>query len=292
VKGTVVNAINRALRSALPSLSAGINSLAPKCASERCHPRSRFSLSFRSEGISIDNDWYCGPECFEEAAESQIARLCAGRKLKLKLEPRKPRMPLGLMMLSLGHITSEQLQLALEHQRQNGGRIGEVLIALGFANQAGITAALAAQWGHPVLSLQNRELQEPHQIPTRLMELYSMLPIHFVAQTNKLVIGFAELVENRILSTIETMLECRVIPCFITRDDFESQLQCVRLRSYNEQVVFDQATSIHEIARIVQSYAWQINAMSTSFGMCSDYVWSRLQGPRVAVDLLSRIKSF
>jgi type IV pilus assembly protein PilB len=201
-------------------------------------------------------------------------------------------MPLGLTALSLGHIGSEQLQLALEYQRQNGGRIGEVLIALGFANQAQITAALAAQWGYPVLSLKNRQLQVvqvPHRIPTRLMELYSMLPVHFVAQTNKLVIGLAEFVEHRILSTIETMLDCTVVPCFITHDEFESQFQSVRMQSGNEEVVFDQPASVQEIARITRSYAWQIGVMSTRFGICGDYVWSRLQNPQTSMDLLSRV---
>jgi type IV pilus assembly protein PilB len=198
-------------------------------------------------------------------------------------------MPLGLTLLSLGHISSEELQLSLEHQRHNGGRIGEVLIALGLANQAQIAAALAAQWGYPMLSLQNRQLQVPQRIPPRLMEIYSMLPVHFAAKTNKLVVGFAEFVEHRILSTIETMLGCTVVPCFITRDDFASQLQAVRLQSCNEEVVFEQPASIQEIARITRSYAWQIGAVSTSFGMCCDFVWSRLQGPQTAVDLLSRI---
>jgi hypothetical protein len=198
-------------------------------------------------------------------------------------------MAMGLTAFSLGFITSDELQLALEHQRNNGGRIGEVLVALGFATQAQITAALSAQWGYPLLSLENRQLRVPQRIPTRLMELYSMLPIHFVAQTNKLVVGFAEFVEHRVLATIETMLDCTVVPCFITRDEFDSHFQSVRLQSSNEEVVFDQPASIHEIAHTTRSYAWQIGASSASFGMCCDYVWSRLQGPEIAVDLLSRV---
>jgi type IV pilus assembly protein PilB len=198
-------------------------------------------------------------------------------------------LPLGLTSLSLGHITSEQLQQALEYQRQNGGRIGEVLIALGFTNQTHITAALASQWGYPVLSLRNRRVFSLRQIPTRLMELYSMLPIHFVAQTNKLVIGFAESIESRILSTIETMLGCSVVPCFITRNEFESQIQSVRMQSRNEEVVFEQVASAQEIARIARSYASQIGATASSIGMCCDHAWIRLQGPHAALDLLSRI---
>jgi hypothetical protein len=200
-------------------------------------------------------------------------------------------MPLGLTALSLGHITPEQLQLALKHQHQNGGRIGEVLIAMGFMNQTQVTASLASQWGFPVLSLQNRQLHVTHRIPVRLMELYSMLPIHFVAKTNKLVIGFSELVENRILVTMETMLACTVVPCFITRDEFEHHFRNVRLQQTckDEEVLFEQRANINEIARITRSYAGQIGASSARFGMCTDYLWSRLQGKQISMDVLSRI---
>ena len=283
-----MNAVNRALKYALPNLSAGFKPFLQKCASASCRPRSRFlGLPFRSEGMRIENDWVCSPDCFEEAARDRLAQLYSERKYGA--ECRRPRMPLGLSVYSLGYITAEQLQAALEFQRRNGGRIGEVLVSLGFATQVQITAALSAQWGHPVLSLPNRQLQVPQRIPVKLMELYSMLPIHFVTQTNKLVIGFSEFVEHRILSTIETMLGCTVVPCFITHDEFENQFQSIRMQSCNEEFVFDHPASVQEIARITRSYAWQIGAASASFGICCDFVWSRLRNSDVAVDLLSRI---
>ncbi len=198
-------------------------------------------------------------------------------------------MPLGLTALSLGHIISEELQLALARQRQKGGRIGEVLVELGFADQAQITAALASQWGHPVLSLKNRHLEVPHHIPRKLMEIHSMLPIHFVARTNKLVIGFAEFVEHRILSTIEAMLDCTVVPCFITRDEFANHYQALRAEPGDEEVVFERPSTIPEIAAVTRSYALQINANLANFGVCGDYVWGRLQNAQNTIDLLSRI---
>lgn len=282
-----MNAVNRALKYALPSIYAGLLPVASKCSSASCHPRSKFRpFSFRPEGTSIDHDWYCGPDCFEEAARNCLAALCSKRQGQ---GPRRPRMPLGLTALSLGHIVSEELQMALSYQRQNGGRIGEILIDLGFATQAQITAALAAQWGYPVLSLQNRQLHVSQRIPARLMELYTMLPIHFVHQTNKLVIGFAEYVEHRILTTIEAILGCSVLPCFITRDEFDSHFQSIRVQPENQEVIFEQPAGIQEIARIIRSYACQIGASSTNFGICGDYVWCRLQNSRAALDILSRV---
>jgi hypothetical protein len=283
-----VNAVNRALKFALPGLSAGLKPLLSKCAGSNCRPHSRFlSFSFRSEGTYIDGNWYCGPDCFEEAARNRIATLCTGRKFGV--ETRRPRLSLGLTALSLGHITPEQLKTALAQQRRNSEEIGETLIVLGYLNQAQLTTCIAAQWGHPVLSLQNRRLNVPLRIPMRLMELYSMLPVHFVSQTNKLVIGFSESVDYRILSTIETMLDCTVVPCFIARDEFESHFQAARLQSSNDEVLFDRRSSTQEMARIARNYASQIGAASVSFGVCCDYLWSRLRGPQVSVDVLARI---
>ena len=162
-------------------------------------------------------------------------------------------------------------------------------MGLGLANEAQITSALSSQWGYPVLSLENRQLQAPQRIPIRLMELYSMLPVHFVSQTNKLVVGFAEFVEHRVLATLEAMLECTVVPCFVRPEEFEKHFRAVCLQQSNQEVVFDQPGTIPEIARTTRSYAWQIGAMSASFGMCCDYLWSRLQGQGTAVDILSRI---
>jgi hypothetical protein len=245
----------------------------------------------RNEGTQIDEEWYCGPECFEEAALMRFAQLYAHRDYYPL--PRKPRMPLGLSALSLGHITPEQLHAALQYQQEHGGRIGEILVALGFENQAQVTAALSAQWGYPVLSLHGRELAlDPMQrIPMRLVEIYSMLPVHFVARTNKLVVGFAQMVEHRILATIETMLRCTVIPCFLTPDDFESHYRALQTATavMDDEVVFEQRATLQEIARTTRSYAWQIGANSARFGMCSEYLWSRLEGPRVSLDILSKI---
>ena len=201
----------------------------------------------------------------------------------------RPRMPLGLMALSLGYITPEQLREALDQQREQGGRIGEVLVSLGFLEPAQVTAALAAQWGHPVLSLKNRQLQVSNMIPFRLMQFYSMLPVHYIAQTNKLVLGFSEFVEHRTLATIEKMLGCTVVPCFITGEDFENNLPLFRVQRSREEVVFEQPSSVAEIARATRSYAWQISAQTAKFGLCGGYIWGRLQAPRISMDLLSGI---
>lgn len=287
---TTLNALNRAFRNALPGLTSGLQTISQRCAAERCRARGRFlPFGMRSEGTQIGADWYCGPKCFEEAALQHLVELYTQRSHNPI--SRKPRMPMGLTALSLGHITPEQLQASLRHHQEKHVPIGQAMLELGFANQAQVTAALAAQWGYPVLSLQGRGVNMKKHLPMRLVEKYSMLPVHFIEKTNKLVVGFAQMVEHRILATIENMLGCGVIPCFITPEDFAGQFKNLQVvhQDAEDEVVFEQRATLPEIARITRSYAWQTGALNARFGICSEYLWSRLEGPRTAVDILTKI---
>ncbi len=56
------------------------------------------------------------------------------------------RRPLGEISIEQGFITSEQLDAALEVQRETGGRIGEILVAQGSLTRLDLASALAEQW--------------------------------------------------------------------------------------------------------------------------------------------------
>ena len=47
----------------------------------------------------------------------------------------------------MGRVTREQVVEALDHQKRHGGKLGEVLINLGFVSREDIEFALAAQRG-------------------------------------------------------------------------------------------------------------------------------------------------
>jgi hypothetical protein len=55
------------------------------------------------------------------------------------------RSRLGEMLLNAKRITSSQLEFALEMQRHQGGRLGEILVSLGWLDQPTLDAALVAQ---------------------------------------------------------------------------------------------------------------------------------------------------
>ena len=55
------------------------------------------------------------------------------------------RSRLGEILLRAKRISSSQLELALQLQRQQGGPLGEILVRLGWLDEATLDAALAAQ---------------------------------------------------------------------------------------------------------------------------------------------------
>jgi hypothetical protein len=61
------------------------------------------------------------------------------------------RIRLGEILLRAKKITSSQLEYALELQRQHGGKLGEILVSLGWLDKETLDAALAAQAAHKPL---------------------------------------------------------------------------------------------------------------------------------------------
>jgi phage shock protein A len=55
--------------------------------------------------------------------------------------------PLGALLASRGHITEEQLELALTEQKATGRPLGEIIVARGFAPPPTVAQALATQHG-------------------------------------------------------------------------------------------------------------------------------------------------
>jgi type IV pilus assembly protein PilB len=53
---------------------------------------------------------------------------------------------LGDIVVERGLITAEQLDHALKVQRESGGKLGEVLVNLGFITRVGLAGVITEQW--------------------------------------------------------------------------------------------------------------------------------------------------
>lgn len=53
---------------------------------------------------------------------------------------------LGEILVEAGEITAEQLQEALDFQKENGGLLGEILVGLGYIQDEDLKKHLKDQW--------------------------------------------------------------------------------------------------------------------------------------------------
>ncbi len=92
---------------------------------------------------------------------------------------------LGEILLKENLITPDQLKQALEHQKTNGGRLGNSLVKLGFLNDDEVTAVLSRQYGVPSINLAYFEV-DPNVtklIPMDTATKYQVLPLSRVGSS-------------------------------------------------------------------------------------------------------------
>ena len=261
----------------------------PACANPACakKPLAR-AIALRAMGISLAEEWFCGMDCFEEAAHQKLATAMASRHAQ---EPApRLRMPLGLALVSRGNLNAEQLKIVLHEQERSGGNVGDIVQRLGLATAEQVTAAVAAQWSCAVFPLRDRVLAPPVSVPRCLLEAYGMLPVHFVESGRRLMVGFVTRVQYHILHTIEHITSCVATPCFITAREYEQHLHSAAFGERENEIVFDRVSGTTEMARLARNYANQIGARQTRFGICRDYLWMRIWGARNEMDLLFRLQ--
>jgi hypothetical protein len=230
----------------------------------------------KDDGIYLQGQWYCGPDCFEQAAQSTFIRLLPVQdSSKLK----KHRIPIGLMLLSRGVIDGDQLKRALALQRQRGGaRIGQILQQIHAASERDITDGLAAQWGCPVYPLGTaREfLHCASLVPHVLLDTGRMLPVHYLPLQQTLYLAFVEGVDRTTLYAVEQMLRVRTIPCIVSESEQRSALEILRRVEDQSTTVFESPTEPLEMARTARSYVTQVDAKQVWMARSGRFIWIRL----------------
>ncbi|MDF2629356.1 MAG: ral secretory pathway protein [Symbiobacteriaceae bacterium] len=101
-------------------------------------------------------------------------------------------MRLGDTLVAARLITPRQLELALESQQKTGGRLGEVLVQLGFVTEFDMCNTLADQLGYPFISNPEAQLETGVSalVSEALARKYSAVPLKF--DGNSLVVAMSD----------------------------------------------------------------------------------------------------
>jgi len=262
----------------------------PPCGDMDCSSTRRLWRRFRWRHgtIRLHDSLYCAPDCFESAAREQFTRLCA---VAVPTPATRHRVPLGLLMISRGQLTNQQLRSALEAQRGSGRqRLGEWLEQMGFATEHQVTAALAQQWACPVLA--SNASCDPsclRLLPYHLLETFRILPVQFVQSTRMFHLALCDGIDYSALYAIEQMLDCRTQACLTTHRAVAQALESIGHERHPRELLFDGWRDASEMARITCGYVLKLGAEAVRLVSCGAFIWARLStGPDVANLLFHR----
>ncbi|MGD0797088.1 MAG: hypothetical protein ABR910_05120 [Acidobacteriaceae bacterium] len=202
--------------------------------------------------------------------------------------PHVPRRSIGLLLVSKGFLTSEQLQFGFEQSHSRGETLEAALVRLGLASERQITAARAAQWGRPVLGQEGIGQRVEVDVPPTLLDTYSAVPLHSSTAAKRLLLGFVYRVEHSLLNSLEQITGLRAEPCFITPTDRAEQLRHLTGRSNCEEIVFDDPYTPTQMANNVAAFALEVDAREARFAHCRNFIWARLNGKSKKLDVLFR----
>ena len=117
---------------------------------------------------------------------------------------------LGQVLVQRGMVTPEQLNKALQVQKEQGGLVGEILTKLGFTSEEDIVQALAIQHDVPYLPLANYEIDSEltKLIPESLARKYDILPVDKMGDILTVVI--ANPLDERAIDEVEALTKCKI----------------------------------------------------------------------------------
>ncbi len=150
---------------------------------------------------------------------------------------------LGDLLVDAGKITAEQLQMALEAQREEGGRLGTHLVRLDYMSDPELVEFLADRYGVPAVDLTDLEIDEAviQLVPADVARKYTVLP---VAKTGaKLTIAMADPTNVFAMDDIKFMTGYTVEPVVASDtalreaiDDYHGSTHAIELRKVMEDI--------------------------------------------------------
>ncbi|WP_287153578.1 type IV-A pilus assembly ATPase PilB [Candidatus Solincola tengchongensis] len=137
-------------------------------------------------------------------------------------KPKKER--LGQILVKNRVITEEQLQQALERQRETGEPLGRVLVDMKMVSEGALTSILARQIGLRYVDLANYDvdISACSLVDAELARRYTLIPIGF--EGDKLLVAMADPTNVFALDDVRIMTGMDVEPVVATKEDIVSAI--------------------------------------------------------------------
>lgn len=244
-----------------------------QCANLSC--RSGWMHLFRRRSLPIfEGGWTCSPACTEAMLLAAVRRERDGRGTAHPAG--RHRIPLGLLMLEQGWITSRQLHDAVGAQKAAGtGRLGDWLVAQHATDEATVTRALGLQWSSPVLSVEPAGVGGLASLMPRLfLEAFGALPLR-IAANQILYLGFEQSLDPVLSLAVGRMLGMRVEDAIVSSSAFQ-EVQRSMLAAEFPPVRLAEAVSESSAAQLLARCVERVQPVNARLIRVHDCLWLRM----------------
>lgn len=134
-------------------------------------------------------------------------------------------LPLGEMLLRAGKINQEQLEKALQHQEKHGGKLGEILLSLGFVKDKNvIDEALAKQLNIGRIKLTDIDIdpEVANLIPEETCRKFTVVAVIKVGKM--LFVATSDPTNNFVWDTLKFLTGFEIQPVFAPKEEILSIL--------------------------------------------------------------------
>lgn len=128
------------------------------------------------------------------------------------------RMRLGEMLLSKKLITREQLDTANEYQKSLGGKLGGIIVKLGYMTDDALTREIARHYNMDVTDLANMILPVNllKSVPRAIIEKHNVIPVHVT--NDVLTVAMSDPTDYEALDELQFVTGKKVETTLATRD--------------------------------------------------------------------------
>jgi hypothetical protein len=243
--------------------------------------RSEFSLFLnRRCPPCVAGQTYCSDSCLLAQVEQDVAGkwdLVHGQRA-LKI----PRPKIGTILLQSQYLTREQLDAAIAMQlSSHEGRLGEVLVRLGYVEERQITLALAKQWGLPLIDLRHCEVQPGavKSVPGKVATCGKMLPVGYDGSRGALRIAVSSPMEPASRAALGRMLQREIVPYIADSSAVREMIQYFYPSSEIDTTACATFASREELLALIRQAAISAireRAENIQFELLEDYSWVRI----------------
>ncbi len=143
--------------------------------------------------------------------------------------PKEKYLRLGELLIREGLITAAQLEKAISVQRQEGGRLGEIIIKLGIVKENDIVTVLGKQLGIPYFTIGTGMLKPAGNqgldkaIPREFAVKNLVLPLSKTLKS--LTVAMADPLDLILIDNLRKLTACEINPVIATRSDISRAIE-------------------------------------------------------------------